>query len=182
MVPRPSGSAVERGAETLQIPADTLIFFEQAAVLLHHIDPRPAVARVDHQAHRAARSPGSGRRGRREDRRPGSGKAVVLHAGADHQVEGAAASSRTLLDRELMQFGDFPDCTCAEARVCGEGLCRDATRTEAGEAGGGGGGGGGGPGRATSSAGGGRPKACRPKPNKGAQCIPAPASCIIANA
>src|SRR6476620_782988 len=34
----------------------------------------------------------------------------------------------------------------------------------------------------TSSAGGGRPKACRPKPNKGAQCIPALASCIIANA
>ena len=25
-------------------------------------------------------------------------------------------------------------------------------------------------------------KACRPKPNKGAQCIPAAASCIIANA
>ena len=34
----------------------------------------------------------------------------------------------------------------------------------------------------TSSAGGGRPKARRPKPNKGAQCIPALASCIIANA
>ena len=44
----------ERGTELRSSVADTPDF-EQAAILLHHINSSPAVARVDHQAHRAAR-------------------------------------------------------------------------------------------------------------------------------
>ena len=88
----------ERGAETLQIRrrrAD----FEQAAVLLHHIDSSSAVACVDHQAHRAARS---------QDVAEGAKtvvrvRQVVQHSRANHQIE-RATNLPDALDRELMQF------------------------------------------------------------------------------
>ena len=75
----------ERVAETLQIRrrrAD----FEQAAVLLHHIDSSPAVACIDHQAHRAARSQDVAKRAKAAIR---VGQ-VMQHARANHQVERAA--------------------------------------------------------------------------------------------
>src|SRR6185503_16088619 len=72
---------------------------EQPAILLHHVDPGPAVACIDHQPHRAPRS---------EDIAKGAQAVVrvghmVEHAGADDQVEGARQAA-DILDRETMEF------------------------------------------------------------------------------
>jgi hypothetical protein len=72
----------ERVAETLQIRRRRLNF-EEAAVFLHHINSSPAVACVDHQAHRAARS---------QDVAKGANTVVgvgqvMQHSRANHEVE-----------------------------------------------------------------------------------------------
>ena len=73
--------------------------FEQAAILLHHINSSPAVACIDHQTHRAARSQDVAK-GAKTVVRVGQ---VVQHSRANHQVE-RAANLLDALDRELMQF------------------------------------------------------------------------------
>ena len=88
----------ERAAETLQIRRRHTDF-EQAAILLHHIDSGPAVARVDHQAHRAARSQDVAK-GAKTVVRIGQ---VVQHSRTNHQIERATNLSDAL-DREPMQF------------------------------------------------------------------------------
>ena len=72
----------ERVAETLQIRRRRLNF-EEAAVFLHHINSSPAVARVDHQTHRAARSQHVAEGAKTAI---GVGQ-VVQHSRANHQVE-----------------------------------------------------------------------------------------------
>ena len=89
---------VERGAETSQIRRRHTDF-EQSAILLHHINSGPAVARIDHQTHRAARSQDVAKRAKTAVR---IGQ-VVQHSRANHQVEGAT-DLMDALDRELMQF------------------------------------------------------------------------------
>src|SRR5271166_5360767 len=88
----------KRSAEGSQIRRRR-VDIEQAAVLLHHIDSSPPVARVDHQAHRAVRSQNV-----MEGAKTGVwiGQ-VVQHSGADHQVE-RAPKLPDALDRESMQF------------------------------------------------------------------------------
>ena len=88
----------ERVTETFQIRRRHTDF-EQAAILLHHINSSPAVARIDHQAHRAARSQDVAK-GAKTVIRVGQ---VVQHSRANHQVE-RAANLPDALDRELMQF------------------------------------------------------------------------------
>ena len=72
---------------------------EQAAVLLHHIDSGPAIACVDHHAHRAVRSQDIAKRAKTFVR---VGQ-VMQHAGANHQIEGSTEFGDAL-DRELVQF------------------------------------------------------------------------------
>jgi hypothetical protein len=97
----------ERVAETLQIRrrrAD----FEQAAVLLHHIDSSPAVACVDHQAHRAARSQDVAE-GAKTVVRVGQ---VMQHSGTNRQIERPTnlpdALNRDLMQMEILQIVLIP--------------------------------------------------------------------------
>ena len=91
-------AALERVAETSQIRRRR-INFEQAAVLLHHINSSATVACIDHKAHRTTRS---------QDVAEGAKTVVrvgqmVQHARANHQVERPTKLPHAL-DRELTQF------------------------------------------------------------------------------
>src|SRR5271163_4279447 len=92
---------VERGGETSEIRR-RWVDLEQPAVLLHHIDSGPAIACVDHHAHRAVRSEDIAERAKTFVR---VGQ-VMQHAGANHQIE-RSTKFGDALDRELMQFEIF---------------------------------------------------------------------------
>ena len=88
----------ERSAEGLEIRLRRANF-EQATVLLHHIDSGSAVACVDHEAHRAARLQDVAK-GAKADVRI---LQVVKHSGTNHQVEGSTLLPDPL-DREFLQL------------------------------------------------------------------------------
>src|SRR5271166_2390106 len=91
----------ERSAEGLEIRLRRANF-EQATVLLHHIDSGSAVACVDHEAHRAARLQDVAK-GAKADVRI---LQVVKHSGTNHQVEGSTHLPDPL-DREFLQLEIF---------------------------------------------------------------------------
>src|SRR5271157_1556429 len=91
----------ERSAESLEIRLRR-VNFEQATVLLHHIDSGSAVACVDHEAHRAARP---------QDVAEGAKTGVrilqvVQHSGTNHQIE-RSTHLPDPLDREYLRFEIF---------------------------------------------------------------------------
>src|SRR5258705_13387949 len=92
---------IKCGTEILQI-AFRRTDAKQAAIFLHHVDPGPAVACIDHQMQGALRTKDVVKRAQSEVR---IGK-VMEHAGADNQVEGASKLA-DVFDRKLMQLEVF---------------------------------------------------------------------------
>lgn len=93
-----TGQGLERGAEIAQVlfrVADP----EQATVLLHHVDPGPAVSRVDHQVHCPLRIQDVSKGAQTEVR---VGK-VMQHPGA-HDVIERAPKLLDPLDRKVVQL------------------------------------------------------------------------------
>ena len=96
------GQLLERGAQITQILVGETDL-EQAAILLHHVDPGPPVGCIHHQVHRAVRTKDIAKRTQTEVRV----RQVMEHAGADDLVERAPklvdALNRKLMKLEVLQ-------------------------------------------------------------------------------